>query len=121
MEVILDTNILIEILKNNEETIELVQKFNTHYISVISAMELYYGAFNKTELNKLKKFVKLFHIININEEISDLSKKLVFDYAKSHSLNIPDSLIAATAIINNINLLSYNKKDFKFINNLKLL
>ena len=27
----------------------------------------------------------------------------------------------ATAIINNINLLSYNKKDFKFINNLKLL
>lgn len=90
MEVILDTNILIEILKNNEETIELVQKFNTHYI-------------------------------NINEEISDLSKKLVFDYAKSHSLDIPDSLIAATAIINNINLLSYNKKDFKFINNLKLL
>ena len=111
----------IEILKNNEETIELVQKFNTHYISVISAMELYYGAFNKTELNKLKKFVELFHIININEEISDLSKKLVFDYAKSHSLDIPDSLIAATAIINNINLLSYNKKDFKFINNLKLL
>ena len=90
MEVILDTNILIEILKNNEETIELVQKFNTNYI-------------------------------NINEEISDLSKKLVFDYAKSHSLDIPDSLIAATAIINNINLLSYNKKDFKFINNLKLL
>ena len=97
MEVILDTNILIEILKNNEETIELVQKFNTHYISVISAMELYYGAFNKTELNKLKKFVELFNIININEEISDLSKKLVFDYAKSHSLDIPDSLIAATA------------------------
>ena len=121
MEVILDTNILIEILKNNQVTIELVQKFNTHYISVISAMELYYGAFNKTELNKLKKFVELFHIININEEISDLSKKLVFDYAKSHSLDIPDSLIAATAIINNINLLSYNKKDFKFINNLKLL
>ena len=84
-------------------------------------MELYYGAFNKIELNKLKKFVELFHIININEEISDLSKKLVFDYAKSHSLDIPDSLIAATAIINNINLLSYNKKDFKFINNLKLL
>jgi predicted nucleic acid-binding protein len=55
------------------------------------------------------------------EVISDLSKKLVFDYAKSHSLDIPDSLIAATAIINNINLLSYNKKDFKFINNLKLL
>jgi predicted nucleic acid-binding protein len=121
LEVILDTNILIEILKNNKQTIKEVEEYDIHHISVITAMELFYGAFNKTELNKLKKFVELFHIININEEISDLSKKLVFDYAKSHSLDIPDSLIAATAIINNINLLSYNKKDFKFINNLKLL
>lgn len=121
MEIILDTNILIEILKNNRETIELVEKYETHYISVITAMELYYGAFNKTELNKLKKFIELFNILNIDDEISNISKELVFEYAKSHSLDIPDSLIAATALKNNLTLLSYNKKDFKFITNIKLI
>jgi tRNA(fMet)-specific endonuclease VapC len=35
-------------------------------------------------------------------------------------LDIPDSLIAASALKINLPLLSYNKKDFKFIDNLIL-
>jgi predicted nucleic acid-binding protein len=35
-------------------------------------------------------------------------------------LDIPDSLIASTALKTNLALLSYNKKDFKFIDNLIL-
>ena len=63
MEIILDTNILIEILKNNKQTIKEVEEYDIHYISVITAMELFYGAFNKMELQKLKKFIELFNII----------------------------------------------------------
>ena len=58
MEIILDTNILIEILKNNKETIKEVEEYDIHHINVITAMELFYGAFNKTELQKLKKIFK---------------------------------------------------------------
>ena len=83
-------------------------------------MELFYGAFNKTELQKLKKFLELFNIIPIDENISNIAKDLVYKYAKSHSLDIPDSLIASTALKINLPLLSYNKKDFKFIDNLIL-
>ena len=118
MEVILDTNILIEILKNNKQTIKEVEKYHIHHI--ISAMELFYGAFNKIELQKLKKFIELFNIIPIDESISNIAKDLVYKYAKSHSLDIPDSLIASTALKTNLPLLSYNKKDFKFIDNLIL-
>ena len=120
MEIILDTNILIEILKNNKQTIKEVEEYDIHYISVITAMELFYGAFNKIELQKLKKFVELFNIIPIDESISNIAKDLVYKYAKSHSLDIPDSLIASTALKINLPLLSYNKKDFKFIDNLIL-
>ena len=91
MEIILDTNILIEILKNNKQTIE-----------------------------KVEKFIELFNVIPIDESISNIAKDLVYKYAKSHSLDIPDSLIAASALKINLPLLSYNKKDFKFIDNLIL-
>ena len=120
MEVILDTNILIEILKNNEETIKEIEKYNTHHISIISAMELFYGAFNKNELIKLNKFVELFNIIPLDQQISYLAKDLVYQYSKSHTLDIPDSLIAATALKMQLPLLSYNKKDFRYIDNLVL-
>lgn len=120
MEIVLDTNILIEILKNNKNTIHEVEQYSVHYISIISTMELFYGAFNKAELQKLKKFIELFNIIPLDEKISTIAVDLVYKYAKSHSLDIPDSLIAATAINVKLPLLSYNKKDFKFIENLNL-
>lgn len=50
MEVILDTNILIEILKNDTKTIKKVEEYSIHHISIISTMELFYGALNKNEL-----------------------------------------------------------------------
>jgi len=41
-------------------------------------------------------------------------------YTKSHGLAVPDALIAATAIVNNVKLYTLNVKDFKFIDELIL-
>lgn len=84
-------------------------------------MELFYGALNKNELQQLKKFVEIFNIISLDEQISIIARDLIYQHSKSHNLDIPDSLIASTSIKTNIPLLSYNKKDFKFINNLDLI
>jgi len=120
--IVLDTNVLIEILKGNNETIKKVEAFtDTLCISSITVMELYYGALNKVELNKLEKFVSLFNIIHLNENISKSSTKLIKSYAKSHSLDIPDSLIASTVLESDAVLLTYNLKDFKYIEGMKLL
>ncbi len=120
--ILLDTNILIDILKGNQKTIEKVQNFDTTLsISSISVMELYYGAINKAELNKLEKFVSLFNVIHLSENISTYATKLVKTYAKSHSLDIPDSLIASTSLVNNYKLFTYNLKDFKYINHIELI
>ena len=120
--ILLDTNVLIEILKGNRKTIEKVQGLNTPLaISSITVMELYYGARNKAEINKLEKFVSLFEIIHVNETISSYAVQLVKTYAKSHTLDIPDGLIAATALVSKIALFTYNTKDFKYIKGIKLL
>jgi len=120
--ILLDTNILIEILKGNQETIRKVQSLRTELsISSITVMELYYGAMNKAELIKLEKFVSLFYIVELNEEVSKKATKLVKSYAKSHTLDIPDSLIASTALTTQAKLFTYNTKDFKYIEGIKLL
>lgn len=119
--VILDTNILIEILKGNNNTISKVKSFEDIYISSISVMELYYGALNKAEVNKLEKFISLFHIIELNEKISTTSTKLIKTYAKSHNLDIPDSLIASTTLVYGYNLFTYNIKDFRYIDGIHLV
>ena len=122
--VLLDTNILIEILKGNPETIASVESLHAELVlSSISVMELYYGAKNKAELRKLEKFVSLFRVVEIDETISSTATQLVKRYAKSHTLDIPDSLIAATALKlgSGCRLFTYNRKDFKFIEGLTLV
>ena len=120
--ILLDTNILIEILKNNRQTIEELESLEADFaISSISAMELFYGAFNKDEVKKIEKFISIFHLFQVDETISARAMLLVKKFAKSHSLDIPDSLIAATALEKGLSLFTYNKKDFRFISKLHLL
>jgi predicted nucleic acid-binding protein len=119
--VILDTNVLIEILKGNAKTIEKIHSFQEISISSITVMELYYGAINKAELKKIEKFITLFNVIDINEVISQTSTTLIKRYAKSHTLDIPDSLIASTALVYEQSLFTYNLKDFRYIENIRLV
>jgi tRNA(fMet)-specific endonuclease VapC len=118
---ILDTNVLIEILKNNPDCIQTVESIKPPlYISIISAMELLYGARNKQELKKLQQFLTLFDAIPLTPNISTSAYALIANYAKSHKLDIPDALIAATCIDANQTLFTYNIKDFKYIPKLTL-
>jgi tRNA(fMet)-specific endonuclease VapC len=121
-QIVLDTNILIEILKNNTQTLRAVEGLNGELcISAITVMELYFGARDKIELSKLKKFIKLFEVIEINTDISCQATLLIEKYAKSHHLDIPDALIASSALVNKLPIMTYNRKDFKYIDGLELL
>ncbi|MFH1051483.1 MAG: PIN domain-containing protein [bacterium] len=59
-------------------------------------------------------------LIPIDNEINNKFIELMNQYSLSHKLSIPDSIIAATAIINNVRLFTLNLKDFKFISDLEL-
>ncbi len=119
--ILLDTNVLIELLKGHTPAIRFVESVTEPLaISSISAMELFYGALNKAEVRKLEKFVALFQLLHLDEKISLKAMVLIKTYAKSHNLDIPDGLIAATAIVHKIPLMTYNRKDFRFIEGLEL-
>ncbi len=120
--ILCDTNILVEFYKNNARVIHELRSigFNQLAISTITQAELYYGAINKIELNKIKKNLKLLHILSVDVMVSTQFIELMETYSLSHKLSIPDAFIASTALVHEINLYTLNLKDFRFIKGLNL-
>ena len=122
IKVLCDTDVIIEYLKGNESTKRVFDKLQRTniFLSAITLMELYYGALNKKELNKIKKVLGSFEIVLLNEGITKMAVNLIERYSKSHGLKIPDALIASTALYYEFSLWTYNVKDFRFIEDLNL-
>ena len=120
--ILCDTNILIELYKNNSQVIRELNRIgiNKLAISIITQSELYYGAINKTELNKIKKHLTSIRILPIDLDVSNQFIQLMERYSLSHKLNIPDALIASTSLIYQFDLYTLNQKDFNFIEGLNL-
>jgi len=89
-------------------------------ISVVTKMELVKGANNKVDLAKTIKNVSGLPTVLISDEISVVAYGLVEKYSLSHNISMPDSFIAATAIITGFELFTYNIKDYRFIKEVKL-
>lgn len=90
-------------------------------ISAITKMELLMGAGNKTEEIKIRKKLLRFNTALINDDITTEALELFEIYRLSHGLSIPDCFIAAFAKVMQLELFTYNLRDYKFINNLSLL
>ncbi|MCI0552840.1 MAG: type II toxin-antitoxin system VapC family toxin [Anaerolineae bacterium] len=120
--ILCDTNILIEFYKGNSEIVQELQKVGLSNLSIstITAGELYFGSRDKRELEQIKKNLALLNQIPIDADISERFLTLLEEYALSHRLSVPDALIAATAISQNIPLYTLNLKDFRFISNLQI-
>ena len=74
----------------------------------------------KKELGLIAQDLAHLHLLHLNLQIDECFMELMIDYSLSHNLSLPDGLIAATALIEEIPLLTLNKKDFKYINGIQL-
>lgn len=120
--ILCDTNILIEIYRNNASIISEVGKIGELNValSVISAGELLYGAMNRKELASIRKDLAKVSLLKIDNQVCEVFLQLMTDYSLSHHLDVPDGLIAATAIRYDVELFTLNKKHFQFIKGLRL-
>ena len=64
VKILCDTDVIIEFLKGNETTKKIFNKINSENIALssITLMELFYGALNKRELNKIKRALNEFDL-----------------------------------------------------------
>lgn len=120
--VLCDTNIFIHAFNGDAKTISVLQNigYDNILLSSITVMELYQGMGNKKELQEMKRKIKYYDVLEVDVEISKLATQLIDQFNLSHGLLIPDAIIAASAVVHQIELFTYNVKDFQFIPNIKL-
>ena len=121
--VILDTNIIIELYKGNNQVRTICEELGEEnlFISSVVASEFYSGVRDKKELLLTQKHIRKFPIVHVNETISEIAVGLMERYCLSHHPYIGDMLIAATALHRNCSIYTLNKKDFRHIAKLKLI
>ncbi|MPR32354.1 type II toxin-antitoxin system VapC family toxin [Salmonirosea aquatica] len=119
---LIDSNIIIDHLRGRTQVTNFIQtmgKVNLA-ISVIVEMELYNGVLNTAELGKIKRDLSGYLSIPLDKNIGDLALALSEKFALSHHMSVADTLIAATALVYDLELRTYNLKDFRFIPHLKV-
>lgn len=124
--VILDTNIIIDHLrqseKNDTELMKIARQMNKSELalSVISVQELYEGQSTKkrAEEEKLLATISPLKIFGYNFEIAQKAGKIARDL--SNPIELADATIAATAIVNNAKVFTLNEKDFENIEGVEL-
>lgn len=127
IKIICDTDVIIDYFDTRQSRHDLTKRtleekigLNNVMLSAISKMELMAGATTKTELVVIKKKLARFDTILIDPAITELSLTLLQTYKLSHGLALPDCFIAATALKTDLQLFTYNVRDFKFIAKIKL-
>ena len=121
MAYLVDTDVLIDVSRNNEAAIDFLDQLDDLWlVSIITAMELMVGARNQQEVSEIDQLVTAYSVIPLAAEIGNSAYRLLKRYAKSHGLRVFDSLIAATALDEDLTLVTKNKKHFQMIDSLKL-
>jgi predicted nucleic acid-binding protein len=119
---LVDTDVLIWYLKGNLNARTEIEALSEFYISVVSYIELVQGMRNKQELTCLRRALRTWNakIAYITEDISAKAMFYVEQYYLSHSLQLADALITATAVANGLDVLTANTKHYRFLKDVTL-
>lgn len=125
--VVCDTDVLIDYWdlssKRNSLSVKVLETdigLNNIIIPAIVVMELMTGGRNKTDQNKIKRRLTRFNLALMNNDISLEALRVFEKYRLSHGLKIPDCWVAATSIVLNKRLFTYNVRDYKFMEGVEL-
>ena len=115
--ILTDTSFIIEYLRGQPAAANFTKNHGKRNLAIntVIALELYQGARNKTEFQKIQKELNGFFMLPINETIAQLALQIGQKYALSHNIGLSDTFIAATALIYGLELRTLNLKDFHFI------
>ena len=120
--ILVDTDVLIWVTRKNPQASVFLDSFDDLAISDVTYMELIQGAKNKREAQAIDKTLKNMEVLRlpITSSISEHAVSLVRRYFHSHSMQLADALIAATALEHGLGLATGNIKHFEVVEKLQL-
>ncbi|MFI5140675.1 MAG: type II toxin-antitoxin system VapC family toxin [Sphingobacteriales bacterium] len=118
---LIDTNVVIGYLDNKLPAHGMMLMHaivdDTPNISVITKIEVLRFNTSLDAYKILEDFIKESSVFDLN----DLVVESTISICKSHRIKLPDAIIAATALVYNLILITRNISDFKNINGLELV
>ena len=119
---VIDTDVIIWYMKGNQKAYKTIENSKNFFISVITYMELVQGMRNKKELHNLRKALHDWNskILYISEEISVKAMFFVEQHYLSHSIQLADALIGATAVAYGLPILTGNDKHYKILKDVQI-
>ena len=116
--VLIDTNVIIYSTQDKLKLHDFLNVEDSLYISSITYIEALGIPFqDKREESKIIEICKKFERLFLTEEV----EKQTILIRKSRKIKLPDAIIAATAIVHNLTLVTRNSDDFKNVPKLKML
>ncbi|NLS97707.1 MAG: type II toxin-antitoxin system VapC family toxin [Planctomycetaceae bacterium] len=119
---IVDTDVLIWVLRGNAKAAEAVDRISARRISIVTYMELLQGAADKREMKAIKSFLAAlqFRTLPLTESVGFRALGYIEEYSLASSVNMADALIAATAIEAGEPILTGNDKHYRAIDQLEI-
>lgn len=119
---LIDTNVAIEYIGEvlPEKTLTVLDDIidGQFYISVINKIELLgFKGITETERVKFQEFIDAAIVHELSDDIVDRT----IEIRKHHKTKLPDAVIAATALVNELTIITRNTKDFIRMEGLEML
>jgi len=121
MPYLIDSDVLIDISRGKQSARDYVDALKEAWaISQVSALELIVGARDKRDLANIDTFLSAYVIVPLRDSTGKSAYELLKLYAKPHGLHVFDALVAATAMEEELTLVTKNRRHFGAIKGLRL-
>lgn len=109
-----DTDVLIWFFRGNAKAAKVLDRANHRFLSIVSYMELLHVARDKREQKQIRTTLAAleFRVLPLAENVGHRAAIYMEEYSLKVALCPMDALIAATAIENNLPLMTGNRKHF---------
>ena len=113
---LLDSDVLIDYLRQRPQAMAYLEALPVvPLLSVVAIAELISGVRDGQERTLLEALVAAVQVLPVDERIATQAGLWRRQYLRSHRLELPDMLIAATALAHNATLVTLNSKHFPML------
>ena len=110
---LVDSDVIIDYLNDFNLACDFIE---THLeqicLSVITVAEIRAGIKGKDEEQALRQFLSVIPLFDVTRTIAEMAGDWVRQFGRSHSVEVPDALIAATAATHDLALKTLNTKHY---------
>ena len=117
----IDTDVLIEYLRGSDRAAKFLEGLEGDLIiSAMSVAELFSGVKGSEEMDALDQFMLAFQTIPIDDRLARQAGLIRQEYHPSHGVGLADALIAATALEEGAELVTFNRRHYPMVEDVSL-